>query len=150
MCPLHSYLSIGTMGTSLNEEAHYMISTYEEYITMPGSLTLEEMQSLHREIKEEVGYDEDALDLYADLIDAVAKYFPYRANWHFWDREKKIAEDSVRTKRHDRVIDCFNILERYLKKKGKSAVWREILGEDRKRIGDFACYLVFAESLNAR
>ncbi len=59
-----------------------MISTYEEYITMPESLTLEEMQSLHREIKEEVG--------------------------------------------HDRVIDCFNILERYLKKKGKSAAWREI------------------------
>ncbi len=127
-----------------------MISTYEEYITMPGSLTLEEMQSLHREIKEEVGYDEDALDLYADLIDAATKYSPYRANWNFWGREEKRAEDSTRTSRHDRVIDCFNILERYLKKQGKSAAWHETLGEDRKRIGDFACYLVFAESLNAR
>jgi hypothetical protein len=62
----------------------------------------------------------------------------------------------VRTSRHDRGIDGFNILARYLKKQRKSAAWREALGDEkedpgcRKRIGDFACYLVFIESLNAR
>ncbi len=127
-----------------------MISTYEEYITMPGSLILEEMQSLHREIKEEAGRDGDALELYKNLIDAAVKYSLFRANWHFWDKEKKMTEDSRRTKCHDIVIDCFNILARYLKNQGKAAAWLDILGDDRKRIGDFACYLIFAESLNAR
>lgn len=127
-----------------------MISTYEDYRTIPGSLTLEEMQSLHREIKEEAVRDGIALELYTELIAAAMKYSESRANWQLWDREKKMAEDSTRTSRHNRVIDCFNMLERHLKKQGKSAAWRNMLGDDRKRIGDFACYLIFAESLNAR
>lgn len=133
-----------------------MILTYEDYLPAPGSLTLEEMQSLHREIKEDAGHDEDALGLYEDLLAAAADYSQPRSRWLLWSRDKKLAEDSVRTSRHDRVIDSFNILARYLKKQGKAAAWREALGDEkedpgcRKRIGDFACYLVFIESLNAR
>lgn len=133
-----------------------MILTYEDYLPTPGSLTLEEMQSLHREIKEDAGHDEDALGLYKDLLAAAVKYSGSRAYWPLWDWGQKLAEDSGRTSRHDRVIDGFNILARYLKKQGKAAEWREALGDEkedpgcRKRIGDFACYLVFIESLNAR
>lgn len=133
-----------------------MILTYEDYLPAPGSLTLEEMQSLHREIKEDAGHDEDALGLYKDLLSAAADYSQPRSRWLLWSRDKKLAEDSGRTSRHDRVIDCFNILARYLKKQGKAAAWRDVLGDEkedpgcRKRIGDFACYLVFIESLNAR
>ena len=127
-----------------------MISTYEDYRAMPGSLALEEMQSLHREIKEEAGRDVDALELYNELLAAAVKYSESRANWPLWDREKKLAEDSARTSRHNKVIDSFNILARYLKKQEKAAAWRDMLEDDRKRIGDFACYLVFTESLNAR
>lgn len=133
-----------------------MILTYEDYLPTPGSLTLGEMQSLHREIKEDAGHDGDALGLYQDLLTAAADYSQPRSRWLLWSRDKKLAEDSVRTSRHDRVIDCFNILARYLKKQGKTAAWRDVLGDEkkdpgcRKRIGDFACYLVFIESLNAR
>lgn len=133
-----------------------MILTYEDYLPAPGSLTLEEMLSLHREIKEDAGHDEDALDLYKDLLAAAVKYSESRSNWPLWDWGQKLAEDSVRTSRHDRVIDSFNILARYLKNQGKSAAWRDVLGDEkkdpgcRKRIGDFACFLVFIESLNAR
>lgn len=133
-----------------------MILTYEDYLPAPGSLTLGEMQSLHREIKEDAGHDGNALDLYKDLLTAAVKYSGSRAYWPLWDQGQKLAEDSVRTSRHDRVIDSFNILARYLKKQGKTAAWRDVLGDEkkdpgcRKRIGDFACYLVFIESLNAR
>ena len=54
------------------------------------------------------------------------------------------------------VILSFNQLARYLKMQGKAAGWRDVLGEEaenpnyRKRLGDFACYLVFVQSLNAR
>lgn len=133
-----------------------MILTYEDYLPAPGSLTLEEMQSLHREIKEDAGHDGDALGLYKDLLTAAADYSQPRSRWLLWSRDKKLAEDSARTSRHDRVIDCFNILARYLRNQGKLASWRDVLGDEkenpycRKRIGDFACYLVFIESLNAR
>ena len=133
-----------------------MILTYEDYLPAPGSLTLEEMQSLHREIKEDAGHDGDALSLYEDLLAAAVKYSESRAYWPLWDWGQKLAEDSVRTSRHDRVIDSFNILARYLRNQGKQASWRDVLGDEkkdpgcRKRIGDFACYLVFIESLNAR
>lgn len=133
-----------------------MILTYEDYLPAPGSLTLGEMQSLHREIKKDAGHDEDALGLYQGLLAAAVKYSESRAYWPLWDWGQKLAEDSVRTSRHDRVIDCFNILARYLRNQGKQASWRDVLGDEkenpycRKRIGDFACYLVFIESLNAR
>lgn len=127
-----------------------MFSTYEEYLAMPGSLTFEEMASLHRQILEEAGRDADALVLYGELYAAAVKYAQSRAHWPLWDREEKQEEDRTRTSRHDHVIDSFNILARYLKKQGKDVSWHDTLGSDRKRIGDLACYLVFTGSLNAR
>ena len=65
-----------------------MISTYEDYRTMPGSLALEEMRTLHREIKEEAGRDVDALELYNELLAAAVKYSESRANWPLCDYSK--------------------------------------------------------------
>lgn len=127
-----------------------MLSTYEDYQTMPGSLTLEVMADLHKEILDEAKLDADSADLFKNLITAAVKYSQSRAGWPLWDREKRIDEDFNRTSRHNQVIDSLNILARYLKSQGKPASWRDALGDDRKRIGDFACYLVFIGSLNAR
>ena len=51
-----------------------MFSTYEDYLAMPGSLTFEEMASLHRQILEEAGRDVDAFALYGELYAAAVKY----------------------------------------------------------------------------
>ncbi len=127
-----------------------MFSTYEDYQNMPGSLTFEQMAALHREIMDEAGLDADSADLYKDVFTAAVKYSQSRAEWPLWDRERRMAEDSARTSRHNQVIDSFNILARYLRMQGKPASWRDALGDDRKRIGDFACYLVFIGSMCAR
>ena len=71
-------------------------------------------------------------------------------------REQKMEIDERRTSCHDSLIVKFNMLARYLKMQGKPAAWRDTLGHleddpaNRKRIGDFACYLVFINSINAR
>lgn len=133
-----------------------MLSTYEEYLSMPMSLTFEEMAALHRQIAAETDGDTEALDLYKDLLAAAVKYAGSRARWPLWDREKKMEEDPVRTSRHNQVILALDMLARYLRMQGKPALWRDTLGEEaqnpycRKRLGDFACYLAFAESLNTR
>ena len=139
-----------TMEKTIRKETLITMAFYEDYLALPKRLTFEEMVSLHREIMTEAGCDGDALSLYSDLLAAAVKYAESRSHWPLWDREKKQEEDPVCTFRHNQVIDSLNILARYLRKQGKSATWRNVFDDDRKRIGDFACYLVFVESLNAR
>lgn len=133
-----------------------MIYTYDEYLEAAKALSVEQMQQIHKELAEEIGKDADALELYDELTEAATKYAGIRAKWLQMDQEDKRETDSLRTSRHDSVIRHFNMLARYLKAQGKTASWREQLGyeEDnpynRKAIGDFACYLVFVNSINAR
>ena len=133
-----------------------MITTYEEYLQGPKSLTLETMQDLHRQMIEEITGDDDAEEIYDELIAQATRYASFRANWYVWDRETRMDKDDNRTSCHNSLIIKFNMLGRYLKMQGKAAAWRDALGyeEDdrynRKTIGDFACYLVFVNSINAR
>lgn len=133
-----------------------MVSAYEDYLTMPQSLSLEEMSSLHRMIIDEIGDDNDSLELYGELIATATRYIYFRSNWSLWSREEKREKDGSQTSCHDSVIVKFNQLARYLKMQGKAALWRDTLGyaeEDgnfRKRLGGFACYLAFIDSILAR
>lgn len=133
-----------------------ILSAYEEYLPLPRSLAFEEMSRLHQEILTEIGNDEDALELYEELIIAANKYSVFRSNWSLWSIEEKISRDASRTACHDSLIVKFNQLARYLNMQGKAAAWRDALGYEsddrynRKRLGDFACYLVFVNSIHAR
>lgn len=130
--------------------------TYEEYTPMEKSLTIEEMEKLHKEMITEIGNDEDALELYEELIIAANKYSAFRSMWCTWSREEKMDKDPSRTACHDSMIVKFNKLARYLRMQEKQAAWRDVLGDEgehpcnRKRIGDFACYIVFVNSICAR
>ena len=133
-----------------------MLTNYTEYLESPKSLPMEAMQSIHAQMISEIGKDVEATELYNELIKKAVQYSSYRANWFVWDREKRREEDSGRSSCHNALIVRFNMLARYLKMQGKTAIWRDELGYEeenayyRKRIGDFACYLVFVNSLNAR
>ncbi len=132
------------------------VSVYEEYLPMSKSLTFEEMAKLHQEMLSEIGNDEDALELYEELVVTANKYSVFRSNWCVWSRDEKMDKDPGRTACHNSLIIKFNQLARFLNMQGKAAVWRDTLGyeEDdrynRKRAGDFACYIVFINSIHAR
>ncbi|MBO5372291.1 MAG: hypothetical protein J6A75_06190 [Lachnospiraceae bacterium] len=133
-----------------------MQTTYEEYLTTPKSLTIENMQNIHQQMLAEIGEDTDAEEIYEEIIQTATKYANFRANWLLWDKATKMERDSSRSACHNSVIVKFNMLARYLKMQGKEVKWREALGDEeadkyaRKTIGDFACYLVFINSINAR
>lgn len=133
-----------------------MINSYKEYLTTVKALSIEQMQQIHERMIEEVSSDADAMELYDELIAVATRYAEMRAKWLLMEREEKMEKDSLRTSYHNSVILHFNMLARYLKSQGKDVVWRDMLGyeeEDgynRKSIGDFACYLVFLNSINAR
>ena len=58
-----------------------MVSTYDDYLPMPMSLSLEEMVSLHRELVNEIGNDSDSLELFEELITTATRYMVFRSNW---------------------------------------------------------------------
>ena len=51
---------------------------------------------------------------------------------------------------HDSVIHSLDELAVYTKEHGKEAKWRDELGYQRKRIGDFACYVSLIYGVFAR
>lgn len=133
-----------------------MVTTYEKYLEKQKSLTIGQMHEIHTEILLDIAGDLDAKELYEELIKTATKYTAFRSEWLLWDRITKIERDGSRTSCHNSLIVKFDILARYVKSQGKEAKWRDSLGYEkddkynRKTIGDFACYLVFINSLNAR
>lgn len=131
-----------------------MVCTYKEYLKEPKAISFEECLKIHELMVSEL--DEDTVEDYDELVEKCAEYARMRAEWTYHDHAWKADHDSLRTSKHDVVIIKFDQLARWLKKCGKEAAWRDMLGyeEDspynRKRIGDFACFLVFVQGINAR
>ena len=63
---------------------------------------------------------------------------------------ERMEADKGRTIKHNAFIDSLNILTRLLNSDGISTPWREQLGDDRKRIGDFACFVAYIVGISNR
>ena len=124
---------------------------YEEYLTKNDALTLEKADENLSRIEASLDKnDEDAIELYNDFLEGAVAYANVRAGWLLLSNDEKMEQDKGRTYKHDSVINRVNILARYLDKIGKDVSWREALGESRKAIGDFACYVSLVYGLRAR
>ena len=129
------------------------MTTYIEYLKNTDALSLETMNNILYEILDEIKNDEDAKELFDELLEKAIKYTEIRSKWNLMSNGERAEVDAGRTMCHDSLIIKFNQLAKYLRINGKSADWREQLGyddSDRKRIGDFAAYIVFVSCLNAR
>ena len=84
------------------------------------------------------------------FIDRAVGYAQWRVEWLVADREERGRLDQARTRAHDAFIDTCNMMARAMKAAGEDASWRDDLGQDRKLIGDFACYIHLFLGLQAR
>jgi len=91
-----------------------------------------------------------SIGLKKDLLKAAVKYARIRTDWSLSDLDDKTIRDNQRKVSHDAVIDSCNILSRNQAQIGEDNSWRELLGNDRKVIGDFACFLHCILGLSAR
>ncbi len=73
-----------------------------------------------------------------------------RTQWQMMDRQQRQEIDARRTITHTAFIDTVNILSRNMAEQNEDNSWRAVLGDDRKVIGDFACYINLFLSLSAR
>ena len=80
-------------------------------------------------------------DLRQDLVDIAVRYARLRVDYSLANGEWQAQLESARTACHNALISACDILARNMAQRGEDASWRERLGNDRKVIGDFACYL---------
>ena len=115
-----------------------------------ASLIIEDAMLLYAAIMDGMDEkDEIETELLKSVKERAVRYAHIRAGWDLQTREQKISEDDLRTSAHDVFIVALTKLGRYQKQKGKT--WMEEFDlNDRKRVGDFACYIALFLSLNAR
>ena len=92
----------------------------------------------------------DIAKVWANVIESAVRYARIRTDWRRASLDERRAMDEVRTRAHNAFIDDCNLLSRTLVQHGGSAKWRRALGDDRKQIGDFACYIHCYLGLQAR
>lgn len=126
--------------------------SYQNYLKRANdTLSIETANDIFEKIRNSISYtDEDAKELYEDFLDGAFKYASIRSLWLTMSKDEKMERDKERTFKHDSIINRVNILARYLEKMGNDVSWRVELGDSRKRIGDFACYLALFYGLEAR
>ncbi|HEY5125204.1 MAG TPA: hypothetical protein VIK14_15855 [Ignavibacteria bacterium] len=89
-------------------------------------------------------------ELVKDLIEYSVRYSQIRVEWQLANIEQRKELEDTRIRAHDAFIDSCNILSRAMEKAGEDNSWREKLGNDRKELGDFACYINYRLGLLSR
>ncbi len=85
-----------------------------------------------------------------DLFRKAADYARARVDWQLSSPEDRVRMDETRRSLHDAFIEECDRMSRNMLQEGEDNTWRDILGEDRKEIGDFACYIHLIIGLVAR
>ena len=123
---------------------------YEAFLSAKDALTFEECQNIHQTILNNIGNDEEILEVWSEFLQASISYAHIRSQWLLWEREERQQKDEGRTAKHERVIYCLKLLRRYLGKESVDISWFDAIEDNRKQIGDFACYIAYIYSINAR
>jgi hypothetical protein len=85
-----------------------------------------------------------------NLIKTAVRYSGLRNEWYLASAEERIDLDVDRKRSHDAFISSCDILARNMSERKEDSSWRSKLGNDRKIIGDFACYISLFVGLEAR
>lgn len=85
-----------------------------------------------------------------NLIKNAVRYAHLRVDWYLADLTNRFEIDVERTRAHNAFIDSCNILSRNMQLSNEDISWRALIGNDRKQIGDFACFIHAIIGIKAR
>lgn len=88
--------------------------------------------------------------LLSDVVERAIAYAQYRLKWSLLSVQEKAAIDEERSMHHNIFINSINKLSVYMYQNKYGNDWEDVIGSDRKKMGDFACYLAYVYSINAR
>jgi hypothetical protein len=89
-------------------------------------------------------------DLRDDLIELAVRYARMRVDYHLANAQQQSILEPDRTACHNAFISSCDILARNMAQHREDVSWRDQLGQDRKVIGDFACWLHALIGIEAR
>lgn len=75
------------------------------------------------------------------FLKSAIRYAQIRVEWYFTNPEERIELDKERSRAHEALISNCDALARNMKSEGEDDSWRTKLGDERKKIGDFACFV---------
>jgi len=127
---------------------------YTSYLNEKYNLPFEESLQIYDQLMTTLNFnDADTKMLWNKMIESAMNYAAIRSNWLLLNTGGRSEKDKSRTSNHNSFITWLNALGRHQEKSGKSAAWRKQFGdekENRKRIGDFACFVAYIYGINAR
>lgn len=85
-----------------------------------------------------------------ELFQKALEYARIRAQGMVSSLEQRKDMNQRRTLAHNSFIEACNIMSRNMEKNDEDNSWRADLGDDRKVIGDFACYIHCFLGIEAR
>ena len=129
--------------------------TYNNFTSHSGHLSISEAEDIYSKIFMTASKTNAIfIEQWNELVKASLAYVEIRGKWLILDREEQLLIDSSRTIRHNTVISELKSLVSFMEQQNWNTEWYQQLCDDerytRKRIGDFACYIVYIYSLNAR
>lgn len=77
-----------------------------------------------------------------EVVRLAIRYAQIRVEWQLAETAVRREMEGRRSAAHNAFIDAVNVLSRAMRAAGRDNEWRRLLTEDRKEIGDFACFLV--------
>ena len=127
---------------------------YEDYLKEENHLSFEKAVKIHAEILKAGNLNDiDFKELWEEVLESAIVYGHTRALWSIQSFEQRREIDETRTRQHNLFMSNLKVLMRYMEGQGWHTEWFVKIGtieSDRKRLGDFACYLVNLQSLLAR
>lgn len=113
-------------------------------------MTYDEAAILYAAIGEFVSQVAGGQRLLMDIRLAAVRYAHTRVEWRLSGPAERARSSSHRTALHESFIDCCNVVGREMAASKYDMGWRRQLGDDRQRIGDFACFIHCMLGLDAR
>jgi hypothetical protein len=130
------------------------MNTYKNYLNHPAGdvLTIEDALDIYERMTASIEACSfaDKTEFWNDLLKGAAEYTKVRNDWELMSREERMETDKSRTMTHDGFITSLNLISKIAEKEGQDISWRMELGEERKRLGDFACFVSYITGISNR
>ncbi|EKL6214540.1 hypothetical protein ACFD2S_000609 [Listeria monocytogenes] len=126
---------------------------YNIYLQNNDSMSFEEALEIYNSIFNVLECKDEYLhELWKEVIDSALVYSNMRTNWNYFSREDKQEKDKLRTSYHNTFMINLKAFHKLAEQLELDTGWREKLGssDDRKRLGDFAGYILCLENIRAR
>ena len=127
------------------------VFTYTDFLNDKDVITFDHAGIIYNDLINSSNiHDPEFKKYWKEFIELCVKYAEIRGNWLTFSREEKLSSDEARTIIHNKVIYQLKLLKGMANAQYKDVSWFETFKDDRKLIGDFACYVAYVYAVNAR